>query len=1198
MNKKILLLGIFAVLMIGVCSFVTATVTDSFIMDFDNPYSTTQTDVSSFNNATVYNNTWLDFDGIDDYITIPDSPSLTTGSGDITLSAWIYPNDTSTTERAILMKHSTSNDGNQEWGLSTWFTNRLKFYYGNSTNANSVNGDAATQLTDKVWSLGTITYKNSTNNITFFVNGVQKYFVELADGAADLARDTSTVVVAGSISSGTPSAFFTNGSLSKLQAYNTSLSVMQIKREFDESVLGNNYGQSIPILNYHRINDTHTDEFTVNINNFTAHMDYLYNNGYETITYKNYSDWRNGTFIMPDKPVIIDFDDGYQDTLETAFPIMQSRGFIGVVEIISALADLPCSFRPFMCWDEIKQLEGWEIGSHSNDSEAYVVSDFSIPEMLERFNKSKLAIEGNLSITVNHFQYPGNDNNDTTDTECAKVYGFCMGTTNQAGDPSIGYTYKSSNLTHSSGILPARRIHLRNDSTFQDFVNSINYRDNLMLDSKLQESSGTKTFDISGNNNNGTIVSSTWDNDGVKINLTENLDYTLTSSTYTLLDQYYHRQWVELDYDCTVPTEDLTITTNTTFCAGTYYLNDTNGNGAIIIGANDVWLDCNGARIQGNSTADSEGINTNSGLNGVNIQNCNIDGYTRGIDSFGPKNMTINNNTITNVLGDSIRLQVGDTINITNNTINGHVTHGIYMDRGQNSYIFNNIVLNGSRNIRLDNHDNSLVAYNTLSNSTRAIYIDDNSLDNIITNNRIFDNELCFLVETYSLRTNITSNNISGGVGTTIGFQIEDGANSTYIFNNTISDSHWNGIDIRTYHNVILNNTMYNISHNCIDLNGEVGITDNGYNNISGNTCIGAGENGIYLVDGVFNNIYDNTFINMNNSGLVIEGNNSAAFGNSFYNNTVVNASSCIFTSSTNSTFTSNTVSDCRINSVKILSWFEDRTQLDNSVFLNNNYLDGYAIYMTHAESNPSIVNFTVNETSTSFHNINFSGNGIFSMAYSGRKDFRADNISFTINNMPTSFNQFFNGTDATPQEENFNTLTYTVPDDVSSFTFSQDSATDPKYTSIATTITDMTYDYTGTGGTLTINCEGSGNILLTNMNDISDVYAVYHSGSLVGFSETNDYTISSCSEWSFSPTSSSDPLLADSGQKFIVGLSIFATMISLLALAIVGAFIFRMYANQKIDLDELKRSIIVIGTVAVIVLITIAVITVMAGLI
>ena len=122
---------------------------------------------------------------------------------------------------------------------------------------------------------------------------------------------------------------------------------------------------------------------------------------------------------------------------------------------------------------------------------------------------------------------------------------------------------------------------------------------------------------------------------------------------------------------CITPTDDLYINESSTLCYGTYYLNDTNNDGTIIINADNVALDCNGTSIVGNflfPTFTGRGIYAREKIN-ISISNCNIYNYTSGIRVEDSNNVSITNNTLnSNFLG--ILLDTHDfNILIANNTI-------------------------------------------------------------------------------------------------------------------------------------------------------------------------------------------------------------------------------------------------------------------------------------------------------------------------------------------------------------------------------------------------------------------------------------------------------------------------------------------------------------------------------------------------
>ena len=92
----------------------------------------------------------------------------------------------------------------------------------------------------------------------------------------------------------------------------------------------------MPVLNYHQINDRDQNSLTVQTAQFEEEMQYLVDNGYHAITPEEMLDaWENGT-PLPEKPVIITFDDGYYNNYIYAYPLLKQRGMKAVVSIIGS----------------------------------------------------------------------------------------------------------------------------------------------------------------------------------------------------------------------------------------------------------------------------------------------------------------------------------------------------------------------------------------------------------------------------------------------------------------------------------------------------------------------------------------------------------------------------------------------------------------------------------------------------------------------------------------------------------------------------------------------------------------------------------------------------------------------------------------------------------------------------------------------
>ncbi|MDU6902812.1 MAG: polysaccharide deacetylase family protein [Veillonella sp.] len=74
----------------------------------------------------------------------------------------------------------------------------------------------------------------------------------------------------------------------------------------------------VPVLNYHQINDEKHSALTLHVDQFKEQMEYLHNHGYNTITLNQLYDYLQNGSDLPEKPIVITFDDGYVDNYEHA----------------------------------------------------------------------------------------------------------------------------------------------------------------------------------------------------------------------------------------------------------------------------------------------------------------------------------------------------------------------------------------------------------------------------------------------------------------------------------------------------------------------------------------------------------------------------------------------------------------------------------------------------------------------------------------------------------------------------------------------------------------------------------------------------------------------------------------------------------------------------------------------------------------
>ena len=121
----------------------------------------------------------------------------------------------------------------------------------------------------------------------------------------------------------------------------------------------------VPILCYHRIEDDRKGDYTVSKATFAAHMKILADSGYHAILPGQLYDYLVYNKTLPDKPVMITFDDSRVEHCTVAAPILEKHGFRGVFFIMT----ITYNKKNYMSKDQIAQLAkaGHVIGLHSWD---------------------------------------------------------------------------------------------------------------------------------------------------------------------------------------------------------------------------------------------------------------------------------------------------------------------------------------------------------------------------------------------------------------------------------------------------------------------------------------------------------------------------------------------------------------------------------------------------------------------------------------------------------------------------------------------------------------------------------------------------------------------------------------------------------------------------------------------------------------
>ena len=130
------------------------------------------------------------------------------------------------------------------------------------------------------------------------------------------------------------------------------------------------YIAEIPCVMYHSVNKNPKNEFSITPALFEEDMKYLKCHGYQSVTLQEIYDSVYNGGKLPQKPVLITFDDGYRDVLYEALPILEKYEYTAVMAVTGASVGKTLSDFPHMNADELKMMDRsriFELISHSYD---------------------------------------------------------------------------------------------------------------------------------------------------------------------------------------------------------------------------------------------------------------------------------------------------------------------------------------------------------------------------------------------------------------------------------------------------------------------------------------------------------------------------------------------------------------------------------------------------------------------------------------------------------------------------------------------------------------------------------------------------------------------------------------------------------------------------------------------------------------
>lgn len=218
----------------------------------------------------------------------------------------------------------------------------------------------------------------------------------------------------------------------------------------------------VPVVMYHDIikkRGRASVYFDCTLAEFKAQMDFLADQGAQPITLEQLHKHLTRGDPVPDKAIVLTFDDNYQGFFDNAYPILKERGYPAAMFVHTNFVGDKTGAHPKMTWDTLRALDKEKlvtIASHTL-SHPDDMSKLPLEDQERELTESKAKLEAELGHPIPYFAYP-NGKGDAATFDAARRAGY-----------TLAFTIVNGQAEESPSILSVNRyIHTRLEKAWQD----------------------------------------------------------------------------------------------------------------------------------------------------------------------------------------------------------------------------------------------------------------------------------------------------------------------------------------------------------------------------------------------------------------------------------------------------------------------------------------------------------------------------------------------------------------------------------------------------------------------------------------------------------------------------------------------------------------------------------------------------------
>lgn len=234
--------------------------------------------------------------------------------------------------------------------------------------------------------------------------------------------------------------------------------------------------QIIPVLMYHNISEDYpkgAEGANISPELFREHMEAILEDGYTPIFVKDYYESVESGKKLPEKPIVITFDDGYLSNYEIAYPMLKEMNIPATIFIVTSTVGAKASggrvSTDHFTWEQAREMqESGIIDIHSHSHTHLNMKTISAAKLNEEIRLSKFLIEKNLKKDCFVFSYPFGGYNAATDAAVKKAGYKMQILVNYA---ESGEDYLANNIRE--GLEHFTRLTVSGDMTAKDLFEVI-----------------------------------------------------------------------------------------------------------------------------------------------------------------------------------------------------------------------------------------------------------------------------------------------------------------------------------------------------------------------------------------------------------------------------------------------------------------------------------------------------------------------------------------------------------------------------------------------------------------------------------------------------------------------------------------------------------------------------------------------------